>query len=143
MSLRLFVELRMYRTGELMSQRLVETILFEIGKHRQTNSVVIDGFPAKPEHVFKLPAGSLLVHISCAESLRAQRLDHRAAQASRLWTPGMMSMRDTHLPSVIEAGHKCAQTNDLRLLELDNGTNGIDALNAAAQMIIRHVTPAF
>ncbi|CAN5465306.1 hypothetical protein BH10PSE16_BH10PSE16_04220 [soil metagenome] len=137
MSLRLFVELAVYRTGELMSQRLIDAILFEIGKHRQITPVVIDGFPAKPEHVAMLPPDSLVVHVNCPEEVREARLNHRAAEAKRLWTPGLTSMRDSDLPSVIDAARK--RIDSLRLLELDNGANGIDALCATAQDIIKIV----
>lgn len=90
-SIRTLVRLGQTQPGTPMSNQLAQMLMADLSKHTQ---VVCDGFPASPEHLQFIPAGSVLALVHCDETQRQQRLTQRAEDTSRTWTPGMPSQRD-------------------------------------------------
>lgn len=96
-----------------MTMDLAALLVRDLIKHER---VVCDGFPASPEHLQVIPAGSTLVLVSCDEDLRQDRLSDRALSTRRSWTPGMPSERDELVGQVF----KGAQAFPLQLVTFDN-----------------------
>lgn len=83
-----------------MSMELGQMLVNDLSKHER---VVCDGFPAAPEHLRLIPPGSSIVLVCCDEAMREERLNQRALDTSRAWTPGMPSERDGLVGDVFSA----------------------------------------
>ncbi len=86
--------------GTPMSMELGQMLVNDLSKHER---VVCDGFPAAPEHLRLIPPGSSIVLVFCEEAMREERLNQRALDTSRAWTPGMTSERDGLVGDVFSA----------------------------------------
>lgn len=86
--------------GTPMSMELGQMLVNDLSKHER---VVCDGFPAAPEHLRLIPPGSSIVLVCCDEAMREERLNQRALDTSRAWTPGMPSERDGLVGDVFSA----------------------------------------
>jgi adenylate kinase family enzyme len=112
-SIRTLTRLGQTSPGKPMTLDLATLLVSDLVKH---NRVVCDGFPASPEHLQVIPAGSTVVLVSCKEDLRQERLTDRALSTRRSWTPGMPSERDELVSQVFQG----AQEFPLELLKFDN-----------------------
>lgn len=110
MPLRLMAELAKTAPGEPLSPEVARQLCQAIGKINQTGLVVCDGFPSSPEHIDLLPPNSDVVWIQCQEDERERRLEMRAAETVRRWTPGRQTLRD----DLVEAVYQCASQDRLR-----------------------------
>jgi adenylate kinase family enzyme len=102
-SIRTLVRLGQTQPGIPMNNQLAQMLIADLSKHTQ---VVCDGFPASPEHLQFLPAGSVLALVHCDETRRGHRLTQRAEDTSRAWTPGMPSQRDALVHEVFSEALK-------------------------------------
>ncbi len=112
-SIRTLVRLGKVCPGQPMTLDVAALLVNDLTRHTK---VVCDGFPASPDHLQLIPVGSTLVMVRCDETLREHRLNQRALETSRAWTPGMPSERDGLVLDVFEA----AKSRDLRLVTFDN-----------------------
>lgn len=110
-SLRFLRRLAAHIPGERMSAVLIETLLAEIGQINRHGPVVVDGYPAEPDQVLGLPAGSTVIHLVCSDSERVARLTQRSEQSKRKWTPGRESSRDRVLAAVARIAHDNERLN--------------------------------
>jgi adenylate kinase family enzyme len=102
-SIRTLVRLGQTPAGTPMSNQLAQMLIADLSKHEK---VVCDGFPASPEHLQFLPAGSVLTLVNCNETERERRLTQRAEDTSRAWTPGIPSQRDALVQEVFAQAFK-------------------------------------
>jgi adenylate kinase family enzyme len=110
MPLRLMAELAKTTPGVPLSMEVARQLCQTIGKINQTGMVVCDGFPSAPEHLDLLPPNSDVVWIQCQEVERERRLETRAAETARRWTPGRQTLRDDQ----VEAVYQCASLDRVR-----------------------------
>lgn len=126
-----------------MSERLLDSIALEIDKNRQYKPVVCDGFPSQFEQLPMIPTGSSVVHLHCTDRMREARLDHRASQTKRQWTPGLSSERDNDLPLLLQSLKSHPDRQALRFFELENAVNGIESLEMLALELIKKSAAVF
>lgn len=88
------------RGGERMAPALVNALMEEIQAVRHLRGIVIDGFPSEPLHVLSLPTGSTVVHLTCSEQERMERLEHRSECTVRKWDSNIESRRDQQVQAV-------------------------------------------
>lgn len=102
-TLRFMTALASQEPGQPLRDRVVQVVLQEIDRLRQSGPVSVDGFPAEPTHIELLPTDGAIVHISLPEDMRENRLLRRASNTKRLWTPGQRSIRDEQVPRIVDA----------------------------------------
>lgn len=107
---RLMAEFAKSRPGVPISAMASELLSQAIGRISEKLPVVCDGFPSSPEHLDLLPPNSEIVWIQCDEDERARRLEMRAEETARRWTPGRQTLRD----DLVEAVYHCASQDRVR-----------------------------
>lgn len=144
-SLPLIAELAAHYPGQRLSNRLVETLMLEVSKQAMQKPVICDGFPAHKDHLSVIPKSAQIIYVRCAQHVREARLDHRANQTQRKWTPGLSSERDRDLPALLKlvTDSFSTQGSPERFLEIANDGNGLDSLKATAQLVIESSATAF
>lgn len=116
-----------------MAPDLIDALHSEIASFNQTRPLVVDGFPAEPYHVAGLPADSTVIHLTCHDDVRMQRLIERGEKTVRRWTQGETSRRDQQLGMVVDAAMKCSDIRTL-CVSSENEPNAIaDHIAAHAQ----------
>lgn len=106
-----------HERGERMSPELVDALIEEIKAVQHLRGVVIDGFPSEPLHVLSLPTGSTVVHLTCTEHEREQRLAHRSDCTARKWNCKIESRRDQQVQAVFSVAR---ESQILRTAEIAN-----------------------
>ena len=105
-SLRFLRLLAKHERGERMAPELIHGLMEEIKAVVHLRGVVVDGFPAEPMHVLSLPTGSTVVHLTCPEQERVQRLAHRSECTARKWHCGIESRRDEQVEAVFSVAQE-------------------------------------
>lgn len=95
-----------HERGERMAPELIHELMEEIKAVAHLRGVVVDGFPAEPMHVLSLPTGSTVVHLTCPEQERVQRLAHRSECTARKWHCGIESRRDEQVEAVFSVAQE-------------------------------------
>ncbi|MDD2222841.1 MAG: AAA family ATPase [Pseudomonas sp.] len=107
-----------HERGQMMTPELVNALMDEIRGVVHLRGVVVDGFPAEPLHVLSLPTGSTVVHLTCTEHEREQRLAHRSQITVRKWNCRIESRRDEQVQAVFSVAQ---ESGILRTAEIANG----------------------
>lgn len=119
----LIVAMRRERAGTplspLTAKRLVEHAC-------AVPNMVLDGFPSSLEHLALLPPDTLFCIVWTPRLQRDARLQDRAATTKRQWTPGLPSVREAALSTVIRAARKTGRCLFLR------NAGDIDAATSSA-----------
>jgi adenylate kinase family enzyme len=131
-SLRLMVCMATFRPGTPLPEVTIQAIVSEVTKNAHVRPVVCDGFPASAEHIRRLPAGSIVIELTCDPHVREHRLVARESQTLRKWTPGLPSLRDTALPDLAAA----AANAGVRYLRVENTAEGQRSLSAVTERLL-------
>lgn len=99
--IRLMVMLAGHQVGHPFRHELVLALLSHIKELRSRSPVVIDGFPVEASQVRLCPRPFTAIHVTLDDESRVARLQARAQETKRAWTPGLPSARDEALPSVL------------------------------------------
>jgi hypothetical protein len=90
--------MRREKAGALLSPLTAERLMAHISAGPLT---VVDGFPADAAQLSLLPRDTVFCVVWTPATLRAERLENRAATSKRQWTPGRPSARELALPALI------------------------------------------
>ncbi|MCO4087455.1 MAG: AAA family ATPase [Limnohabitans sp.] len=114
-SLRLMCLLVAQKPNQPLGHHLVDALLRSIHDMRQRQPISVDGFPAEPDHLKLLPAGSTVINFDVPDDVREARLTNRSEHGPRKWVQGGQSLRDASLPALLSEGAGEIQTIDAKV----------------------------
>ena len=120
----LMVSVARSKPGGILDAGTAKLLFQHIDGLRKSTAVVVDGFPACPDHLAWLDDRSLIGRLHLTDSLRELRLTRRSELGPRKWTPGGHSARDASLAETVHA----ARTMGLHLETFNNGGEKIEIL---------------
>jgi hypothetical protein len=103
------------KPNQPLGHHLVDALLRSIHDMRQRQPISVDGFPAEPDHLKLLPAGSTVINFDVPDDVREARLTNRSEHGPRKWVQGGQSLRDASLPALLSEGAGEIQTIDAKV----------------------------